>query len=505
MAVLVGSSSTGKTRACWEAVQPLAPARWRLWHPVDPTYSEAALTALAHVPPRTVVWLDETQLYLGAGQGIGERIAAALRSLLTDPVRGPVLVLGTLWPVYARGYSALPQPGTEDRHPQARKLLAGCRISLPDSFDAAATAATRTLAAAGDRQLAQALKRAHDGRLTQYLAGAPELLHRYEISSPAARALLDAAMDARRLGVGPHLPLPFLKQAVESYLDNNDHDALSDDWLDQALEELSRPVHGNLAPLRRVRHRITPTTPGSSPATPPQPAYRLVDYLDQHGRHQRRLLCPPTSFWHAAHTHLTHPDELVAVADAAGRRHRLQWAHHLRYRAADYGNTSSSYVMWDEWVGNGFYVGQDFIWLNPWDTEGVDAVISQAGSSDRPSELYRGALRRERAGDRQGAETFAQQAADRSNTRALHRLAVMREEAGDRKGAETLARQAADRGNPLVLYRLAVMREEAGDRKGAETLARQAADQGGLREFDLLKRLWPHGLDPDGTPTHDWR
>lgn len=33
MLVLVGSSSTGKTRACWEAVQPLAAEGWRLWHP----------------------------------------------------------------------------------------------------------------------------------------------------------------------------------------------------------------------------------------------------------------------------------------------------------------------------------------------------------------------------------------------------------------------------------------------------------------------------------------
>ncbi|MFI6339877.1 ATP-binding protein [Streptomyces sp. NPDC050535] len=33
--VLVGTSSTGKTRACWEAVQPLAEQGWLLWHPFD--------------------------------------------------------------------------------------------------------------------------------------------------------------------------------------------------------------------------------------------------------------------------------------------------------------------------------------------------------------------------------------------------------------------------------------------------------------------------------------
>ncbi|MET7606402.1 helix-turn-helix domain-containing protein [Streptomyces avermitilis] len=53
--VLVGTSSTGKTRACWEAVQPLAEKGWGLWHPFDPTRAEAALEDLHRVGPRTVV------------------------------------------------------------------------------------------------------------------------------------------------------------------------------------------------------------------------------------------------------------------------------------------------------------------------------------------------------------------------------------------------------------------------------------------------------------------
>ena len=39
IAVLVGGSSTGKTRACWEALQVLRDQDppWRLWHPIDPS------------------------------------------------------------------------------------------------------------------------------------------------------------------------------------------------------------------------------------------------------------------------------------------------------------------------------------------------------------------------------------------------------------------------------------------------------------------------------------
>ncbi|WP_328766014.1 hypothetical protein [Streptomyces sp. NBC_00286] len=250
MAVLVGSSSTGKTRACWEAVQPLAAQGWRLWHPLDPTRAEAALTDIERVGPRTVVWLNEAQHYLGAPAGAGERIAAALRTLLTDPARGPVLVLATLWPHYPREYTTRPPAGQDDQHPQVRELLAGRQITLPDRFDDSALTAARTQAAAGDRQLEHAVQHASDGRFAQFLAGAPELLHRYHTASPPARAVLEAAMDARRLGVRLHLPQTFLEDAAGDYLTSDEHDTLADNWLEQAFAETSTPVHGNLVDCR---------------------------------------------------------------------------------------------------------------------------------------------------------------------------------------------------------------------------------------------------------------
>ncbi|WP_226652622.1 hypothetical protein, partial [Streptomyces hydrogenans] len=52
---------------------------------------------------------------------------------------------------------------------------------------------------------------------------------------------------------------------------------------------------------------------------------------------------------------------------------------------------------------------------------------------------------------------------------------------------------------------IARMREAAGDLKGAETLYREAADHGASYDAeDDLIRLWPYGLDPDGTPTAPW-
>jgi hypothetical protein len=87
----------------------------------------------------------------------------------------------------------------------------------------------------------------------------------------------------------------------------------------------------------------------------------------------------------------------------------------------------------------------------------------------------------------------------------------MRKKAGDREGAEALALQAAHHGKTDALFAFATEREEAGDQEGAENLYRQAADRGSGRALAhdglgaVLKRLWPYGLDPDGTPTPRWQ
>ncbi|MFC8790804.1 tetratricopeptide repeat protein [Streptomyces cinereoruber] len=441
-----------------------------------------------------MVWLNEAQHYLGDREA-GERIAAALHGLLTIPERGPVLVLGTLWPEYAARYTAVPSPGGEDPYSRVRELLSGRTLTVPDAFDAQALAAAATLARDGDRLLADALTRAGtDGRVTQDLAGAPELLNRYERATPAARAVLEAAMDARRLGVGLHLPQAFLTDAAADYLTDTDYDQLTEDWAEQAFAELAEQVHGKQAPLRntRPRPRRRPPTPSPPADIPSQattgPMFRLADYLEQHGRTARRPLCPPASFWHAALTHLTHlthPDDLNNLVMAAQTRHRLQWAHHLRHRAADHGNTYALVylaVMREE-AG---------------DREGAEHLARQAADHGNAYALSRLSVMRQEAGDREGAEDLYRQTADHGDAYALSRLAVMREEAGDREGAEHLARQAADHGNTDPLAYLAQLRERAGDREGAEGLARQAADHGDTGPLVYLAALREEAGDREG-------
>ncbi|MFD7409660.1 hypothetical protein ACFV7R_45280 [Streptomyces sp. NPDC059866] len=197
MAVLIGPSSTGKTRACWEAIQEL-PDTWRLWHPIVPGRAEAALTGIGGIGPHTVVWLNDTHHYLTIpGTGLGERVAAALRALLREPSQAPVLVLGIIWPEHWAQLVQEPGPhgGVEDPHAQARYLLAGTGITVPAIFSADDLARLHGQARR-DPRLSHAARHADAGRITQYLAGAPALLERYRTAPPAPRALIEAAMDA---------------------------------------------------------------------------------------------------------------------------------------------------------------------------------------------------------------------------------------------------------------------------------------------------------------------
>ncbi|HUY60494.1 MAG TPA: transcriptional regulator, partial [Candidatus Dormibacteraeota bacterium] len=327
MAVLVGGSSTGKTRACWEALS-LLPAGWRLWHPFDPTRPEAALGDLARVGPQTVVWLNETQLYLDTPGDTGERVAAALTRLLTDPARAPALVLGTLWPVH---WDALTR--SRDTRPQACKILDGTSIPVPAAFTGPALG-DLWRAAAGDPRLAAAAT-APDGQVTQHLAGAPELLARYRNAPPVARALIDAAMDGRRLGHSLALPHALLEAAAPAYLTDAEWDQLGEDWLEQALAYTAAPCKGTAGPVTRIRPR--PETG----RTDVGPAYKLADYLDQHGRRYRSDQFPPDGLWTAAGRH-ARPEDQATLGDAARSRGLYRHAAQLCKNAARRGNPSAA-------------------------------------------------------------------------------------------------------------------------------------------------------------------
>ncbi|WP_158771436.1 tetratricopeptide repeat protein [Streptomyces sp. NRRL S-340] len=509
MVTLVGESSTGKTRACWEALRRL-PGEWRVWHPFDPTRPDAALHHLRDVGPRTVIWLNEAQHYLLAPDArTAEGITAALRSVLTDRHRKPVLILATIWPRFWDPLTTPSATGAEDRFDQQRKLLTelGQCIVVPKAFtDSDLREARRK--AHGDPRLASALEGAIDGEVTQFLAGVPELMRRYQCASPPEKALIHAAMDSRRLGHGPLLPHSLLVVAAKGYLQDQELGLRGDNWLEEALAYCAAPCHGVPGPLTPVPFGSDARFGGT---------YRLADYLEQHGRMERRLMCPPASFWEAAIHHCLGADDSVALARAAQRRGRLRVAASLYGKALAAGNTGIRRELGclAEGVGDvakakEFYeaawrADQRAYWElvrlrqlagEPGKAEELAHVAANQGDS---SALTRLARLRQEFGDEEGAQRLTRNAAARGNIRSYAGLARSREEAGDSGGAESLAFLALGRtGSTYALSDLVGMREQAGDGEAAERLVLAAACRGKLRPAIRLANMRRQSGDRKG-------
>ncbi|MGW6982561.1 transcriptional regulator [Streptomyces sp. NPDC054932] len=467
----VGEPSSGKTRACWEALQPLAEHGWRLWHPYEPTHVDATIAELEQIGPRTVIWLYEAQRHLGAPSEAGERFSAALRALLRDPARTPVLVLGTLSPADHRKIVAGPRS-----YPWAWGVLAGRTVRVPDAFDPAATE-TLTRLAESDSVLADALGQAQNGQVAPYLAGAPAMVERFQNASAPARAVLAAAMDYARLGVGPHLPAACLAQAAWGYLSETGREAAPDNWFAEGLAEATTPTTPNGTGDAPLRASTPCSVDGNDPATSSGgPFYRLASCLEQHARTTRRALCPPAPFWQAACDHLTDPHDLSALAWAALDRHRLRWSERLAQQAAHQGETHPLHRLAEAQSRAG-------------DDKDAERLFTQAADHGDTWALIRLAWLREGAADHHEAERLLARAGDQGDSYALMLLAEKREEAGDRHEAERLARQADEHGEISALYSLAERREEAGDRDEAERLVQQAARHG---NFHPLYQLGLH-------------
>ena len=172
LVVIRGGSSTGKTRAAYEAVAARL-ADWYLDYPLDPGALEARLET--GVPARTVLWLGELRQYAGADGG--PAVLARLADLLNGEGH---LIITTLWPEHWTAYTdaARAGPGPADPAGTAGRLLerlpelAGCDpagieparggvIDVPDRFTPAdLEAATRT----GDSVLAAAAAAAAGAR-----------------------------------------------------------------------------------------------------------------------------------------------------------------------------------------------------------------------------------------------------------------------------------------------------------------------------------------------------
>lgn len=373
---LVGSSAAGKTRACWEALR--SAGRFDDWRIVKLDGIVDASQAVAHAAPKTVIWLDDLHNVLAFTEA-GGRLALALNEALADPSRAPLLVLGTTWPSVWKRLDHIPAEGRleEGAVPaaagQIRRLLNGRSVVVAENFDASAREQLRARAAE-DPCLAETMQKATDGRITQFLAGAPEVIKRYRYGSVAERALVHAAMDARRLGVGPNLPLRLLMAAAPGYLSDDQWNGLGYgyDALQVALQDLTTPTVGEMRVL----------TPQRSHESDRQDTewLRLADPIEELGELERDRRAVPRQLWRAIAETVTDADALAQVANKAFWRHLRKTSCELLL--ASYAAGSSQALM--ELVAEDLFfrggVGPDFLaWLLPRADAGDIAAANAMG------------------------------------------------------------------------------------------------------------------------------
>jgi TPR repeat protein len=531
LVVVVGSSSTGKTRTVYEAVMAELPG-WRLFHPVE-AREVAAVVASRQLPRGgVVVWLDEAQDYLADPN----RLTVGTMRALLNPDQPVVVVVATMWPQWHERFTAAPpsDPGVPDLHRDARHILTTmARVIRLGEFTRGERDRAASLAGQ-DPRLAIALQDVDFGP-TQVLAGAPQLVDRWEhASDPYAKAVMTAAIDLRRLGHLAPLPADLLGAAAPGYLTRRQQATAASDWLAAALAYATKELHGATAAL-------VPVAGGMGQVA----GYVVADYLLQHGQTTRQAVPPPGSLWDSAAAYVTDSADRVRLAREASSRSLNRIAVRLVTPAAQAGNLEAMHLLagwlWfaghrnemRRWVNRALHAGNPgtLVWLasmlgeidqlqereellwelaakgHPVGLWGLVRLLDGTGRSQAAEKLLGGMAeigdpdaiwemveRLAQRGQGPKTEGWPRRLAEDGDVIATLELAQLLEGTARAEEAEGWLRRAAERGNSEAMLELGGLLERTGRAQEAEGWLRDAAEAGG---FDVRIRLaTEHGRDP---------
>ena len=428
MIVLVGEAATGKTRTAYEAVSRCLPDR-PLAVPGAPDELPGLLADGLPATP-CVVWIDDAREYLQDATAVG-----ALHKLLGQPY-GEVVVIAALWPVHWNEISFAEEKGSEES--RARRVLErAIRFPVPDSFDRVDLSNAAAEGRADPRIAAAVRDCGPRGQVAQVLAAAPALTNFYDDAQAYTKAVVTAAMDARRLGYAGLVPAGFLWAAAAGYLSAEHRAGPPSDWFATAVRRCTAKVHGAVAPLTPVR-----TRPGVGDAD----GYGLADFLDQLGRERLRERPVPAPTWDALADLVTEPAPRTVLAREAARRGLLQYAYLLAKPTAEDGRDVTA---------AGIVAAQYLRW----------------GNTDAAVDLWTCAARR-------------------NDPDAMCCLAKYAEERRDQPEADGWWHKAADLGDPYAIFQYSDRLDRRGESLKAERVLRRAAEAGEPYAFLELVKRW---------------
>ncbi|QKW19484.1 SEL1-like repeat protein [Kitasatospora sp. NA04385] len=182
-------------------------------------------------------------------------------------------------------------------------------------------------------------------------AGA-RLVNRYRTAPPAARAVVDAALDAVRLGHRPVLPAALLAASAPHYLTSRERNALRPGWVADGLEYLREAVPGTGALLtagdpaaakaaaaRAPRGAVTSRGVGAARTTG-GPEVRIAEALVRRLRPEREGRTVPAGLWESL-ARYAHPADRSALARSAAVRGLTRIAVGLCASAAEAGDLAA--------------------------------------------------------------------------------------------------------------------------------------------------------------------
>jgi hypothetical protein len=172
-----------------------------------------------------------------------------------------------------------------------------------------------------------------DAGFTQVMAAGPELVRWWEQSPDKdcyGKAVITAALDARRVDTRTPATREFLQAAAPAYLTPKQRATAPEDWLHHALTYATTPLHGATATL-------CPVDAGMGHVA----GYQTADYLHQHSRRVRRTIHLPDTAWQALVNH-HHPDDTLRLAHSADQRGRDLEAETFYQTSADNGDADAA-------------------------------------------------------------------------------------------------------------------------------------------------------------------
>lgn len=264
--LLIGESTAGKSRLAYEVMRATLPDHV-LVAPLSRTALAAAVDRASRLA-RCVLWLDDMERFLGP-----EGLSRSSIGRLTSGGGHHRVILGTLRSSEMTRYMSHPhtRPADATAPSEAREALEqATQIRLARLFttDECERAHTRVW----DSRIADALARAGEYGIAEYLAAGPELLgdwhDAWDVGNhPRAAALISAAVDCRRAGLTRPLSRQLLTALHGAYLEERGGARLRPEPHEDAWEWAT--------------HQRRATTALLTPVEGPEPAgsVNVFDYL----------------------------------------------------------------------------------------------------------------------------------------------------------------------------------------------------------------------------------